>query len=873
MTGLELKERPAAAAAGIALLPLKRFQERAAAIVAEVFGDTALKIEADPSRRLEIALAQGTVLLRSPTGSGKTLTIGRGIERMVGRLPRRTCWFWFAPYAGLVAQTRNALQSQCPGLRLRDLKSDRDPNATHDGDVFIATWASVASATRDAKRTRQTSEEQPSVDVLAAWLHANDWHIGVVVDEAHLNFGSGAKQAAAFYLDVLRPDFTVLATATPKDDELDWFRKAAGMGKPNRIEVSREEAVRSCLNKVGVKAVHFRADPKDENILDMGEVAIYAGLARHRAIKAALAEAGVRLAPLMLVQVDNSGRGESDPARAAKDFLTSQGVSSEAIAIHTSGEPDPHFHTLAYDETKEVLIFKMAAATGFDAPRAWTLVTLRTSAGIEFGHQVLGRIMRVHPRVQHLHPFFGAAPREPTLLDYGHVFLANPSNQVGIARAADELRGLVSDIETVTDDVTLIEVAGGKAVLLDPAGGFKELLVAPAKPQPAPAPEDVQPKPDASTEGSSEPVLPIGAAALFAFSALESLVEARKAPRPPREAAADFRLEQAEMVPQRRLRTDLVPYPLRKDISFPRTLAREVMPKTTDGLVACIARRIGVDADALALVHRTKGKVAVTEADVFGPGHPRVTSRQNVPLSNLRISQQSQLALRFNDSIDERDLKPALKARLQREFDARGWEAPPERDLRRAVDMLVMARPELLHDACRQCLAEVVEIRQDEEIPIHLAGPPGLEPARLSVYGVFPDDMNEEELAFARALDDDESGTVQWWLRNVSNARWAVSIVLPTGKLHFPDFVIGVDVRRRSKDSVALVEVKDDGKTGRLFSTSNTDKVRTEHREYRSALMVYRDGGGDWYRVGFRADIGRHVPGNRFRIEELVWTT
>lgn len=124
-----------------------------------------------------------------------------------------------------------------------------------------------------------------------------------------------------------------------------------------------------------------------------------------------------------------------------------------------------------------------------------------------------------------------------------------------------------------------------------------------------------------------------------------------------------------------------------------------------DGLVQGIARRIRIDDGAIALVNRTMGKVLVTEEDVFEAA--RTTKRANVPLSNLRIAQQAQMAFRFNESIDDRDLKPALLERLRRELDDRGHAVPGERDLRRAVDLLAMARSDLLHDACRACLAQV----------------------------------------------------------------------------------------------------------------------------------------------------------------------
>jgi hypothetical protein len=145
-----------------------------------------------------------------------------------------------------------------------------------------------------------------------------------------------------------------------------------------------------------------------------------------------------------------------------------------------------------------------------------------------------------------------------------------------------------------------------------------------------------------------------------------------------------------------------------------------------------------------------------------------------------------------------------------------------------------------------------------------------LEGAERSLYGVFPSDMNKEELVFARLLDRDQTGTVVWWLRNQSQARWAVSIVLPNGERHFPDFVVGVDQRRKSEDHIALAEVRDDGKTGRLFSDRNIEKVRTEHARYRSCLMVFRTEQGEWSNVAYRPELQRHQAGSKFKVDDLA---
>ena len=65
----------------------------------------------------------------------------------------KTVWFWFAPYAGLVVQTRDALSEQCPGIRLRELAVDRSVAGLRDGDVFVQTWAAVAANNKDARTT------------------------------------------------------------------------------------------------------------------------------------------------------------------------------------------------------------------------------------------------------------------------------------------------------------------------------------------------------------------------------------------------------------------------------------------------------------------------------------------------------------------------------------------------------------------------------------------------------------------------------------------------------------------------------------------------------------------------------------------------
>lgn len=118
----------------------------------------------------------------------------------------------------------------------------------------------------------------------------------------------------------------------------------------------------------------------------------------------------------------------------------------------------------------------------------------------------------------------------------------------------------------------------------------------------------------------------------------------------------------------------------------------------------------------------------------------------------------------------------------------------------------------------------------------------GLMAACLGAYGVFPERLNQEERSFAELLDGDESGTFKWWLRTPENERWATQLILPVGKRFFPDFVVGV-AGRSTPNGIALVEIKDDGETGRLQSdrnlgqsASSTASTATSHGP--SGLMV-----------------------------------
>ena len=267
-------------------------------------------------------------------------------------------WFWFAPFKGVVDQTSGFLRGQYQGIRLRALTEDRNGIGTRSGDVFVTTWSMVATRVRDRRSVRTSGEQNGSVDDLIVSLREQGFRIGVVVDEAHHGF-HGDTQAAAFFRGVLKPDYTILVTATPDDADLRDLQQRMQLGQIHRISISRADVVRAGLIKNGIKCIAWRTDPASSALVDFEGTALREGAALHQRLKSELQQAGINLVPLMLVQVTDNAS-----VTRARERLVGLGFSDSQIATHTAEEPDAGLMSIANDESREVLIFKMAVAFG-----------------------------------------------------------------------------------------------------------------------------------------------------------------------------------------------------------------------------------------------------------------------------------------------------------------------------------------------------------------------------------------------------------------------------------------------------------------------------------------------------------------------------
>jgi hypothetical protein len=253
--------------------------------------------------------------------------------------------------------------------------------------------------------------------------------------------------------------------------------------------------------------------------------------------------------------------------------------------------------------------------------------------------------------------------------------------------------------------------------------------------------------------------------------------------------------------------------------------------------------------------------------DLFNAGQTDERSL-SVRMSAARIAEQAQAQLMFNDGIDPRRIREAVEAELARLCQKDGIAAT-SRDIRRTINLAILRQPQALKEAVRIAQSQHIRLESNEPIPMVQFGAKDAPKAKKGAYEAFIGRFNRPERAFAEMLDNDDTGRVKWWLRNPENERWATRLILPTGKRFFPDFVVGIN-GRRTKDSIALVEIKDDGDTGRLHSDSNGVKIRSTHQEYKSVFWTFREADGVFLKAVWSQTRTRIFPSGPFEIEDMV---
>ena len=369
-------------------------------------------------------------------------------------------WLWFVPYVNLVAQTVDTLDSQATetGLIAKHL-GDAQNEAPEAGQVLVSTVQGVASAkSRKAGYTDKADDDRRSLAIFFELARGRGLEIGLVVDEAHIALDSATE--FGHFVKWLKPDYLLMASATPKDARLNEFIAGAGNIAFKAFSVSRADVVAERLNKPWLETVVYDLRESMQGITDLKLTVLRRAWRRNQHIGQMLKARGLTTVPLMLVQVANG----DDAIREAYDFLTQQlAIAPNAIGMHSADDPDPvMMAAIAVNTQIEVLIFKQSAGTGFDAPRAFVLASTKPVNDEDFAMQFIGRVMRVPGELQRVFPVAYTAPSE---LDTAYIFLANAQSQGGFADAVASTKAVMSQLEGQIEELVARRTAHGGVCL------------------------------------------------------------------------------------------------------------------------------------------------------------------------------------------------------------------------------------------------------------------------------------------------------------------------------------------------------------------------------------------------------------------------
>lgn len=769
----------------------------------------------------------GYLLIEAPTGAGKTLIAGTLVEKFSS--VEDVVWLWFAPFKGVTAQTENFLKEEFTGLRVRSLTDEREAAMTRRGDVFVTTWGSVATRVKDKRNVRKDGEANSSIDSLIVRLRDKGLRIGVVVDEAHHGFG---KQTVAgkFFKEVLQPEYTVLISATPDDADVKDFERSMGIRDLKRISISRPDVVREGLIKEGIRCAAYIAPPEQKMLVDLEGTALRDGVSAHRKVKKVLEELGVGIVPLLLVQAD-SKEGSIERLKAR---LMKMGFTDEQVATHTAEEPDSGLMEIANDDRREVLVFKMAVALGFDAPRAFTLVSMRAARDADFGVQLVGRILRVH-RLLHAR---ARAKDLPDALTHGSVFLSVPEQQTGLDKAGQKINAMQTSYAKASTTLIVGKFGDGRpgVTRVSPQGQIEFLGLEPQETGGGKSPFDEE-----GTEDGSEDFKP---SEDFNFG--NFFGEKPKETNDPKDTgirSGSARLHR---------------YPLKSGI--PKVFKTQLASPNNEVTEEDCANRFIVSTRELFEVLKSRVPVERRTLNVFTQEMQQEFNFA-ADLSHSQAARTAEKILTDNKIFDPRELRLALlrkMAMVMRE-EAMAEADDPEK-IAYFLDVILATHPELLRDAQKQALAGQAEILDAAELPEEHLSAEILSTSPKNIYGIVPQ-MNHWEVLFAEILDSDPNGIVKWWHRNPSQKPWSVNVLMTNGRGFFPDFVVGIE-GRRTQGGILLADPKE-----RFETKKEAPKIHAEHKTYGKVLILAKDG-ARWMTVEYDPKAKKPVASREFRLSD-----
>ena len=319
-----------------------------------------------------------TVVVKSPTGSGKTIILIDYIDEYL-ESASPTAFVWLCPGKGaLEEQSRQKMLRLAPDLNAQTL-DDALTSGFSSGSTTFINWEKITKKDNNAIKD---SEKQNLFDQIERAKREGIEFI-IIIDEEHSNKTAKAQEI----IDAFGARHIIRVSATTHQNERSEF-----------FEINENDVIASGLI---TKAIYINEDIEDDPEKDEGADVLLAAADKKRIeIFDAYKKAGKTIRPLVLIQFPS---GKPETITMVEDQLAKMGYTyaNHMVAKWMSEDKRELDDSIVENDGQPVfLLMKQAISTGWDCPRAKILVKLREGMSEQFTIQTIGRIRRM-PEAKH----------------------------------------------------------------------------------------------------------------------------------------------------------------------------------------------------------------------------------------------------------------------------------------------------------------------------------------------------------------------------------------------------------------------------------------------------------------------------------------
>jgi len=340
------------------------------------------------------------LVFKSPTGSGKTLVVShfiRGLNHLPNWDEDKT-FIWITFSNDIAMQSKNKFEEYFENTLENETLTvaEIDRGKLQKNDILFLNWQKIVTRSAENRILRRPDNEEERKEKGVYFedfienTHKDNREIILIIDEAHTHVSTELAQQIINEID---PKVVLHISATPDPSII-----AKAAENNSFVNVDHKRVVEEGLIKEKI-LVQTEEDLKRYKSEDLDEILIDLGLNKRKEIVEEYKKLGKNIIPLVLIQLPNDDRDLIDLGQKTKEeviinLLSKKGVDSRKIAKWFDNHPRPEFLE-ENDDEHQFLLFKQAAGTGWDCPRAHVLIMFREINSEKFYIQTVGRILRM----------------------------------------------------------------------------------------------------------------------------------------------------------------------------------------------------------------------------------------------------------------------------------------------------------------------------------------------------------------------------------------------------------------------------------------------------------------------------------------------